>query len=79
MFFDVEIELPDNLQPNTWETVNAAMSQIGFKVKRQSNARTLYHGAYEGNPDGLRIKIDQALQDKSLTLPMAISAGADSE
>jgi hypothetical protein len=78
MFFDVEIELPDSLHPNTWETVNAAMHGIGFKVKRESNARTLYHGSYEGNPDSLRIKIGQALQDKSLNLPMAISPGADS-
>jgi hypothetical protein len=78
MFFDVEIELPDSLHPNTWEAVNAAMDGIGFKAKRKSNARTLYHGSYEGNPDGLRIKIDQALYEKSLKLPMAISAAAES-
>lgn len=79
MFFDVEIELPDSLLPNTWEAVNAAMDEIGFKAKRKSNARTLYHGLYEGNPDSLRIKIDQALDEKSLKLPMAISAAADSQ
>ena len=78
MFFDVEIELPDSLRPNTWEAVDAAMDGIGFKVNRGSNDRKLYHGSYEGNPDSLRIKIGQALQDKSLNLPMAISPGADS-
>jgi hypothetical protein len=78
MFFDVGIELPDSLHPNTWEAVNAAMDEIGFKAKRKSNARTLYNGSYEGNPDSLRIKIDLALYEKSLKLPMAISAAGES-
>ena len=74
MFFDVEIELPDTLQPNTWEAVDAAMDEIGFKANRKSDARTVYNGSYEGNPDSLRVKIDQALDKKSLQMPMAISA-----
>lgn len=74
MFFDVEIELPDTVHPNTWQAVNAAMDGIGFKPKQESNARKLYHGSYAGNPDGLRVKIDQALDEKSLKLPIAISA-----
>jgi hypothetical protein len=54
------------------------MDEIGFKAKRKSNARALYNGSYEGNPDSLRIKIDQALYKKSLKLPMAISAAGES-
>ena len=78
MFFDVEVELPDSLPSNSWEAVDTAMNTIGFKVKRRSDARSLYYGSHEGNPDSLRVKIDQALSEKSLQLPMAISTGAES-
>jgi hypothetical protein len=77
MFFDVEIELPDGLHPSAWEAVNAAMDEIGFKPKQESDARKMYRGSYEGNPDILRVKIDEALSQKSLTLPIAISPAAE--
>jgi hypothetical protein len=75
MKYQVAIELPETLSPETWPEVDAALEGIGFQAERKSDTRTLYRGSFEGNPDSLRMKIDEAFDAKSLKLPLAISAG----